>query len=155
MKSILAIVTLFAGSASGSASAISDSELSLGGVALGDSEAQVLAVLGPAPKQSDTGEGIALEYSDLTVLVGWLEQQAPDKQRRVLQLTATGSRACTPSGLCPGAPMSKAVATYGQPVQAKRESGSFLEYYSNQSSCWLQVGTSGETIRSISAVCQP
>jgi hypothetical protein len=155
MKSILAIVTLFAGLAAGSTSIIRDSELSLGGVALGDSEAQVLAMLGPAPRQSDTDEGVALEYADLTVLVGWLEQQAPGKQRRVLQLTATGPSACTPSGLCPGAPVSKVEATYGQPVQAKRESGSFLEYYSGESSCWLQVGASGETIRSISAVCQP
>jgi hypothetical protein len=155
MKSILAVVTFLAASAAGSASTVSDSELSLGGVALGDSEAQVLALLGPAPKRSETGEGTALEYADLTVLVGWLGQQAPDEQRQVIQLTATGSTGCTPAGLCPGSPMSQAVATYGQPIQAKRESGSFLEYYSHQSPCWLQVGTSGETVDSISAVCQP
>jgi hypothetical protein len=155
MKSILAIITLFVGSAAGSASAVSDNELSLGGVALGDSEARVLVVLGQAPKQSDTGEGIALKYPGLTVLVGWLEQQTPDKQRHVLKLTATAPTACTPSGICPGVLVSKAVAAYGQPVQATRDSGSFLEYYSHQSSCWLQLGTSGDTVRSISAVCQP
>ena len=154
MKSILASVLLL-GSSVGSTSTISDSELSLAGIALGDSEAQVLAVLGPASKRYETGEGTALEYSGLTVLVGWLEQQVAGKQRRVVQLTATGSNACTPADLCPGAPASMAVATYGQPVQAERESGSFLEYYSHQSSCWLQVGTSGEIIRSFSAGCQP
>lgn len=155
MKSILAFVALFAGSAIASTTAVSDRELSLGGVALGDTEAQVLAVLGQAPKRYDTGEGVDLQYSGLTVRVGWLEQQAPDKQRRVLQLNATGANACTPSGICPGALVSRAVTTYGQPIAAKRESGDFLEYYSNQSSCWLQLGTSGGTIRSISAVCQP
>ena len=155
MKSILVIVALFAGSAAGSTSVIPDSELSLGGVALGDTEAQVSAVLGQAPSQSGTGEGVALQYAGLTILVGWLEQQAPGKQRRVLQLTATEPNACTPSGICPGAKVSKAVATYGQPVRAKRESGNYLEYYSHQPSCWLQLGTSGDTVRSISAVCQP
>jgi len=155
MKSILVIVALFAGSAIGSTTAISDRELSLGGVSLGDTEEQVLAVLGRAPKRYDTGEGIALQYPGLTILMGWLEQQAPGKQRHVLQLTATGVNACTPSGICPGTLVSKAVATYGHPISAKREAGNFLEYYSNQSSCWLQLGTSGRTIRSISAVCQP
>ncbi|MGY1521238.1 hypothetical protein [Luteimonas sp. A482] len=154
MKSILASVLLLSSSVA-TTSTISDSELSLAGVALGDSEAQVLAMLGPAPKRSETGEGTVLEYGGLTVLVGWLEQQAPGEQRRVFQLKATAPNACTPAGLCPGTPAAKVVATYGQPVHAERESGSFLEYYSHQSSCWLQVDTSGEIIRSISAVCQP
>jgi len=154
MKSILASILLL-GSSGATTPTVSDSELSLAGVALGNSEEQVLAVLGPAPKRFETGEGTAFEYDGLTVYVGWLEQQDPGKQRRVFQLEATGPHACTPAGLCPGAPAAKVVATYGQPVQAERETGSFLEYYSNQSSCWLQVGTSGEFIRSISAVCQP
>jgi len=155
MKSIVVIIVLFAGSAAGSASTIPNSELSLGGVALGDSETRVLAVLGQAARQSDTGEGITLEYAGLTVLVGWLEPSVPGKQRHVLQLNATGSNACTPSGVCPGMPVSKVVAAYGQPIKAARESGNFLEFYSDQSSCWLQVGTSEDTIRSINAVCQP
>ena len=155
MKSIVSIIILLSGSAAGSGASIPDGELSLGGVTLGDSESQVSALLGQPKKRSDTGEGIALEYPGLTVLVGWLEQAAPGKQRHVLQLNATGPTACTPSGVCPGAPVSKALATYGQPIKADRESGSFLEYYSNKSSCWLQLGTSAETIRSISAVCQP
>lgn len=155
MKSLFAIVVLSAGCAAGSASVISDSELSLGGVALGDSETRVLAVLGQAPMKSDTGEGIALEYPDLTVVVGWLEQQAPGKERHVRQLSGTGPNACTPSGVCPGVPVSRAVAAYGQPVRTQRDSGSFLEYYTHQSACWLQLGTSSNTVRSIGAVCQP
>lgn len=155
MKNLLVVAVVLSGSVACSGAAIRDRELSLGGVALGDSETQVLAALGQPKTRTDTGEGVALEYSGLTVLIGWLDQAAPGKQQRVFQLTATGPNACTPSGICPGAPVSRAVAIYGQPVRAARQSGSFLEYYSNQSSCWLQVGASGDTIRSIGAVCQP
>jgi len=155
MKSIILTVALLSGLTAGSGGAVSDGELSLGGVTLGDSESQVLAALGQPLRQSDTGEGIALEYPGLTVLIGWLEQAAPGKPRHVLQVNATEQNACTPSGVCPGAPLSKALASYGQPIKSERESGSFWEYYSDQSSCLLQLGTSGDTIHSISAVCQP
>lgn len=155
MKNIAFAIALVTGLAADPCGSISDSELSLGGVALGDAESQVLAALGQPTKQSDTGEGIALEYPGLTVLVGWLEQVDPGVERHVLQLNATGRSACTPSGVCPGAPVATAWATYGQPVEAERSYGSFLEYYSKQSSCWLQLGTSGDTIHAINAVCQP
>ena len=155
MKSILSFVILLSGLVAGSSTAITDSELSLGGIALGDSESQVSTLLGKPQKRSDTGEGIALEYPGLTVLIGWLEQATPGKQRHVIQLKATDSRACTPSGVCPGTSIAQALVTYGQPIKVDRESDSFLEYYSNQSSCWLQLGTSGETVRTISAMCQP
>jgi len=156
MKYILAtLLILITGMVAAADSAIPDSELGLGGISLGDTEAQVLSVLGPAQNRSETGEGTALEYPGLTVLIGWLEQQAPDKQRHVLHLISTGASACTPAGICPGTSVTKALATYGQPATAKRETGNFLEYYSRQSSCWLQLGTSDGTVRSISAVCQP
>ncbi|VXB72118.1 conserved hypothetical protein [Luteimonas sp. 9C] len=155
MKNIVLAVALVTGSATDPGTSISDSELSLGGVALGDSESQVVAALGRPIRQSDAGESIAFEYPGLTVLIGWLEQAAPDKSRHVLQLDATGQDACTPSGVCPGAPLSKALALYGQPIRSERESGSFWEYYSSQSSCWLQLGVSGDAVGSISAVCQP
>ena len=153
MKSILVAVALLTGSENGAA--ISDSELGLGGVALGDSESHVLAALGQPSQRSDTGEGFALEYPGLTILIGWLEQAAPGKQRHVLQLNATAPSACTPSEVCPGDPVSKVLDVYGQPIKVERESGGFLEYYSNQSSCWLQLGASGDTVHAISAVCQP
>ena len=155
MKSILALVVLLGGSAIGATHSISDAELSLGGVALGDTESQVLAVLGPAPHQADTSEGLALQYARFTVVVGWLEQQAPGKERRVVQLTSTSPTICTPSKMCPGESISTIVASHGQPISAKLESGNFLEYYSSQSSCWLQLSTSGNTISAISAVCAP
>jgi hypothetical protein len=155
MKGIFCVVALLAVSTAALSADIPESELSLGGVGLGDTESQVLAVLGRPLAQSDTGEGVALEYAGLTVVVGWLEQAAPGKQRRVLQLDATGDDVCTPSGVCPGAPVSKASAAYGTPIEAERESGRFLEYYGKGSSCWLRLGTAGDRIQSISAVCQP
>lgn len=153
MKSIILAVALLSGSVGDVA--VTDGELSLGGVTLGDPESKVLAELGQPVRQSDTGESIEFEYPGLTVLIGWLEQAAPGKSRHVLQLNARGQDACTPAGICPGAPLSKALAVYGQPIRSERESGSFWEYYSSQSSCWLQLGVSGDTVGSISAVCQP
>jgi len=155
MKSIILAVAILSGSAADVGVAVTDGELSLGSVTLGDSESQVLAALGQPVRKSDTGESIAFEYPGLTVHIGWLEQAAPGKSRYVLQLNATGQDACTPAGVCPGAPLSKALATYGQPLRSERDSGIFWEYYSSQSSCWLQLGVSGDTIGSISAACQP
>ncbi|MFC0350483.1 hypothetical protein [Undibacterium danionis] len=115
----------------------------------------MIAVLGRAPSKADTGEGVALRYADITVQVGWLEKPASGKQRRVFQVTATGANICTPSGICPGTTVTKVMATYGQPVSSKRETGKYLEYYSHQSSCWLQLSISGGAVQTISAVCQP
>ena len=155
MRCILAIALTLSMPAAAGTPTISDNELSLSGVALGDSESRVLSVLGQPQKRSETGEGTALEYPGITVLVGWLEQQAPNKQRRVFQLTGTASNACTPAGICPGMPVARAEAAYGKPIVARRETGTFMEFYSHQSSCWLQLGTLAGNIRSIGAVCQP
>ena len=156
MRHTLAIaLALIAGSALAADPAIADAELSVGGVALGASESEVLSILGPAPKQTETGEGTALEYPDITVLIGWLEQKAAGKERRVIQLTGYGTSACTPAGVCPGVTVAQAVAAYGQPTVANRETGRFLEFYSDQSSCWLQLAASANIVRSVSAVCQP
>jgi hypothetical protein len=138
-----------------SAASISDGELCLGGVALGDTESHVLSVLGRPRAEVDTGEGVAFEYQGLTVSVGWLQQPSPDKQRQVLQLDATSPAVCTPSNICPGSSLAAVISAYGKPEVAERESGRFLEYYSSQSSCWLRLSASDITIRSISVVCQP
>lgn len=152
----VAVATLFAAWPTLSASgAINDDELSLNGVALGDSEAGVLSILGEPHKRFETGEGTELQYTGLTVSIGWLEQQAPGKERRVWALRGTGAAACTPAGICPGVAFEQANAAYGVPVMTKRGQGTVMEYYNSESSCWLQLDVSGGVIRAISAVCQP
>lgn len=144
-----------AGPALSASGTINDNDMSLNGVALGDSEEGVLSVLGEPSERFETGEGTEFRYTGLTVSIGWLEQQAHGKQRRVWALRGTGAAACTPAGICPGMEFERASATYGVPVVAKRDYGTFMEYFSSESTCWLQLDVSGGVIRAISAVCQP
>lgn len=154
MKSAAIFIALCAASVAGEPATIPKAELSLGGVALGDGESRVYEVLGPrAP--IDTGEGWDLPYEGLTVSIGWLEQAGPGKERHVTSLEATGPGACTPAGVCPGSPIAVAEAAYGPPLKAVRETGTVLEFYGNDTSCWLQLGISGDEIAAIRAVCQP
>lgn len=151
----IAVSVLFAGPAVSAGGAINDNELNLNGVSLGDSEERVLSVLGEPQERFETGEGTEFRYTGLTVSIGWLEQQAPGKWRRVWALRGTGAAACTPAGICPGMALDRARAIYGAPVAAKRDYGTLLEYSSIESSCWLQLDVPDGVIRAITAVCQP
>ena len=131
------------------------SELSVGGIASGTTEASVLKHLGPPVRRIDTGEEIELHYSGLSVTVGWPEQKAPGLQRRVLALYGTGRKACTPRGLCPGQPASTAARLYGRTEPVRRETGTYLEYQPSIAQCWLQVAVKGGVIHSVAVVCQP
>ena len=154
MQSILAIATLVLASPA-LACEISASELSIGGIASGASEASVVRHLGKPLKRIDTGEGIELLYPGLEVTIGWLEQKAPGVQRRVLALRGSGPRACTPSGLCPGMAASEALRLYGPVAPVKRSYGTFLEYQPQGLACWLQVSAPRATVESVAVVCQP
>lgn len=136
-------------------SSIQDNELALAGISLGATESSVTSSLGSPKNRIDTGEGTQLTYRGLSVMVGWLEQQDPGKERRVYELLSTSSQYCTPAGICPGTSFAKAKAKYGEPSVAKRESGTFMEYASSQSSCWLQFAVRKGIIKSVRAVCQP
>ena len=154
MRYILALValvlptSLFAG-------ALPPSELSIGGITSGATETSVLKHLGQPTKRLDAGEGIELHYPGLSVTVGWLEQKTPGRQRRVLALYGTGSKACTPRGLCPGQPASTADRLYGRTKPVHRESGTYLEYQPSKTHCWLQVAVKGGVIQSVAVACQP
>ena len=131
------------------------SELSLGGVATGETEAGVVGLLGEPVERVDTGEGMELRYPGLVVTVGWLEQAAPGVERRVFALRASGSAACTPSGLCPGMPVAQAKNLYGASNVVARDGVPLLEYQPSAAHCWLQVATRGGTITSLAVACQP
>ena len=153
MRHITAAVVLFALPASGCE--IQASELSLGGVAAGETEASVVELLGEPAERVDTGEGTELRYPGLVVTVGWLEQAAPGVERRVFALSASGSAACTPSGLCPGMPVAHATKLYGATEVVVRGDVPLLEYQPAAAHCWLQVATQGGTITSLAVACQP
>ena len=153
-RSILALVVLVL-AASVSAGELPPSELSVGGVVSGATEASVVGLLGEPLQRLDTGEGIELQYPGLAVTVGWLEQRAAGVQRRVLALRGTGPNACTPRGLCPGMPASEVRRLYGPSVPVQRESGTYVEYQPAGISCWLQVSAPAGTVEAVAVACQP
>jgi hypothetical protein len=114
----------------------------------------VLKHLGSPLRWTDSGEGIQLEYEGLIVWVGYV-QEGGRGERHVLKVLSTSKLHCTPSGVCPGMAFKIAHDKYGAPVIADREDGRFVEYYSSESSCWLQFSVSHNFIKSIRAVCQP
>ena len=131
------------------------SELSIGGVVSGATEASVIGQLGEPSRRVETGEGTELQYPGLVVTVGWLEQRAAGIQQRVLALSGTGPKACTPRGLCPGMPVSEVSRLYGPSVPVQRESGTFIEYQPAGISCWLQVSAPAGTVQAVAVACQP
>ena len=134
---------------------ISDKELSIGGVSLGQTERDALTTLGKPLRTIKDSEGTRLEYKGMTISVGWLQQAKAGVPRRVYELLSTSRLHCTPSGICPGASLAKVRARFGAPVVADRKDGTFMEYPSSQSSCWLQLAVIGGIIKSVRAVCQP
>jgi hypothetical protein len=157
MRKILAFVMAAAVSSCSVQRAVGvpDSELSLSGISIGDTEQAVISRLGPPEGRVETGEGIELRYPGFVATVGWLEQQASGVPRRVYELSGTGHSACTPAGLCPGMPIAAANARYGEASQIHREAGGTLEYYGAKSSCWLQLLAPTGTVQVIRVACEP
>jgi len=155
MRKILAIAAL-ACSSNVIARDLPKSELSVGGIAPGVTEAFVLRRLGQPLQRLETGEGTELRYPGLRIFVELLEQAAASaKTRRVLGVHATASHACTPRGVCPGRAVFAAQRLYGPGERTVRESGPVVEYYVESNSCWLQLSVPKGVIRSVAVVCQP
>ena len=131
------------------------SDLSIGGVVSGDTEATVLGLLGEPLQHVDTGEGVELQYSGLVVTVGWLENRAEGVQQRVLALRGIGPNACTSRGLCPGMPVSEVSRLYGPSDPVERSYGTFIEYQPSDVSCWLQVLAQADVVESVAVACEP
>ena len=141
---------LLLGSASAAEpSLVNDQEFSLGGIALGDTEAAVLRKLGQPRRTTDTGDflNIRMDYLGLTEWLG--------EGRRVGEVLSTYKQHCTPAGICPGMPFAKAKAKYGPPLVTEREDGTFMEYPGSLSACWLQIVVSKGIVKSVRAGCQP
>lgn len=137
------------------ASDVPASELSIGGVASGATEASVIELLGEPSQRLDTGEGVDLRYPGLLITVGWFEHHDDGEPRRVLALFGNGPGACTPRGLCPGMPASQAGRLYGPTTPVQRGSGTFLEFQPEGVSCWLSISVPGPIVESVAVACQP
>jgi hypothetical protein len=154
MRSIVAIAALVIITPAW-AGTIPLSELQVGHIASGERESRVIKQMGEPTKRVETGEGTELRYPGLVVTVGWLDDRAPNVERRVAALKGTGHRACTPRGLCPGMPISVAKRLYGAGEMIHRSYGTFLEFYPREAGCWLQVSVYAGFVRSVGVACSP
>lgn len=144
---LAAWLTIFAAVSGTQPREVPQSELSLAGVAIGDTEAQVVEKLGAAPFRTEEADflHLHLNYESVTVSFGFEE---------VAGLYSDNPKGCTPAGLCPGDSLKRMRSVYGTPEVAKRETGTFFEYYSD-CPCWLKIKPTGNKIESITVACQP
>ncbi|MBD2232747.1 hypothetical protein [Phormidium tenue] len=122
-----------------------EQELRLGGLSLGVEGKTVIREFGQ-PSQVSSSFYSQLDYPGFTVLL---------EEGTVIGMTSTSDQYCTPAGVCPGMDFEQVRERYGVPVVSDREDGSFMEYYTADSSCWLKIAVDGELVESVSVVCQP
>lgn len=126
---------------------VPDRELSLGGVDIGDTPAQVVSRLGEPRRKVTSPDFLDLHYEYPHLRVSFNEGI-------VAGLHADKRGACTPKGLCPGARFDRMRALYGEPLVSDRETGRFYEYVGGVG-CWLQIPAKGKRVASITVACQP
>lgn len=122
-----------------------EQELRLGGLSIGDEGKTVIREFGQ-PSQVSSSFYSQLDYPGFTVLL---------EEGTVIGLTSTSDQYCTPAGVCPGMDSEQVRERYGEPTVSDREDGRFMEYYTENSSCWLKIAVDGELVESVGVVCQP
>lgn len=126
----------------------SDRELALGGVAVGDTAAQVTSRLGEPKRKVPAQDFLDLHYDYASLRVSF-------NGGIVAGLHADKRGACTPKGLCPGDRLDRMRALYGEPIVSDRETGRYFEYIGGDAACWLQIRARGKRVASIEVACQP
>jgi hypothetical protein len=129
----------------GSVGRIDADELSLGGVAVGDSEAEVSAKLGQPIEIQDT---LFPQWIYRGVTIGFGEGLS------VLTISTSDSEYCTPSGVCPGSAFSEVEKIYGTPVINMQEDGRYMEYFSEEAACRMRLDVPDDRVGAILINCQ-
>ncbi|MGE0665603.1 MAG: hypothetical protein AB7O49_03495 [Sphingomonadales bacterium] len=126
---------------------VPDSELAVGGIRTGDSEASVVRRLGEPVRKAETDE-IRLEYAGLTI---WLDERVG-----VTDIKSIDPKYCTPSKVCVGMALAQVRSVYGEVMIVQRGDGKVVEYIpSSGDPCWLQLALSGDSVTSVAVRCQP
>ena len=145
-SSIIALLLLFGDQAA--TADIPASEVSLGGIEVGDSIDAVNRKLGPPISRSEQPDYLNLHHHYKDLIVSFSDGT-------VAGLFTRSRNVCTPKGLCVGDSLEKMQRLYGQPLTSDRESGKVYEYYGKDLYCWLQIPAAGKRIKSIAVACQP
>jgi hypothetical protein len=135
---------------------VTEEELSLGGVSLGQTERSVLEALGAPSRRTDNSDGWQLHYDGLVVWLGYDDDESiRTATKKVFEILSTSHRFCTPSGICPGDRVEKVESTYGPGMSTQREDGKYLEYQPAGVLCWLKLLPHDGKIKSATVECQP
>ena len=148
MKIIALLLLLFSAALAARDGNVSARDVSLSGIEVGDTPAQVRQELGTPTSTEIQPDYLDLHYRYPQLTVSFNENT-------VAGLYTDNPASCTPRGLCPGDPISKMRRLYGEPVVADRETGRFYEYYGHDLFCWLKIPADTKTVASISVDCQP
>jgi hypothetical protein len=124
------------------------SEVSIGGVEIGDSPSQVVGKLGAPSSKVQASDYLDLHYKYPTMTVSFSEGV-------VSGLFTDSAGACTPKNLCPGDSIDRMRSLYGEPLVTDRETGRFYEYYGHELYCWFKIPVNDNTVVSITVACQP
>lgn len=124
------------------------SEISLGGIAVGESPLQVMKKLGEPSSKVHASGYLDLHYKYQNMTVSFSEGV-------VSGLFTDSASACTPKHLCPGDSLDRMRSLYGEPLEAVREADRFYEYYGHDMDCWLRIPVNGNKVDSIEVACQP
>jgi len=126
-------------------------ELALGGIHLGDSKKSILEKLGE-PLSSDNPTEIKTPnatYPGLTVVFN-------EGGNTVGSIRSASPKYCTPSGVCPGMPFSKAQAAYSAiHILGRPDNKTFAAYFGSQQSCRLTFEVEQGLIKALGASCLP
>ena len=148
MKMLLLGVLLTPTAAFATEGSVAPGEISIGGVALGDSPSEVIRKLGEPRRKEETADFLDLHYHYSNLQVSFSDDV-------VAGLHTDHPTACTPMRLCPGDRLDKMRSLYGPPAIADREQGIRYEYSAPDVFCWLEIAPKGQRIASIAVACQP
>lgn len=124
----------------------SDASPSLGGVSVGQSRAQVEAILGKPVKVISTGDALdpEMRYAGITV---WLWDQS-----HVAQIRSTDKKYCLSKGLCPGSGRREFDKLLGRPIA---QEGGVIHYSVNAETCRIEAAFKGSVAAMLAIKCQP
>lgn len=146
MKRIVVMCLMFAALGCATHTALPEEEIAIKGVAIGDNEGKVIRLLGqPRLRQEGSGSyDVYYEYDGMTVsFAGGMAES----------ILAIGKDACTPSGVCPGSPLSVLYDTYGVPDDESRKDDGKIIYRVRDSDCWMKFSVEVDRVRFIKIEC--
>jgi hypothetical protein len=123
----------------------------IGGIAIGASSADVKKVLGEPTDVRHTGDAPDPEwhYGEQLTVIFW------DRGQQVAEIRSASPKACTDSGVCPGATIAAVQSTLGTPVGNGPVSEGSNQYRSVEETCWLDVIVHKGRVGAIALKCQP